>query len=380
MKKQGRIIAIILAAGYSSRMGGFKPLLQVGKHTVIEKVVDSFFQAGINDVRIVVGYRANEIIYALSHKKIRFIINSRFSQGMFSSVQTGVDSIEDDVEAFFLLPADHPLITPEVIGKLLEIQLKTGAKIIYPCYKKVRGHPPLISTSLKKSILAWEQTGGLRALLGKKEEEALDVEIEDRGILIDMDTPYDYRKILKYNAEKNAEKIVPTREDCYRILEEHRVAEQVLNHGKAVAQVAKKIVLLLNAQGLELNIDMIEAGALLHDLAKGRHDHAKEAKEILQNMGYRQLGEIVGTHMDITINDTDQPDEAEIIYLADKLVKGEQVVSIDQRFSFSLIKYAKNLEIFSQVKKRQEDAFTIKAKVEKILGLPLESIISLSEQ
>jgi molybdenum cofactor cytidylyltransferase len=376
MKKQGRIIAIILAAGYSSRMGDFKPLLQVGKYTVIEKVVDSFFQAGINDVRIVVGHRANEIIHALSHKKIRFIINSCFSQGMFSSVQAGVGSIEEDVEAFFLLPADHPLITPEVIGKLLEIQLKTEAKIIYPCYKKVRGHPPLISTSLKKSILAWEQPGGLRALLSKKEEEALDVEIEDRGILIDMDTPYDYRKILKYNDEK----IVPTREDCYRILEEHRVAEQVLNHGKTVAQVAKKIALLLNAQGLELNIDMIEAGALLHDLAKGRHDHANEAKEILQNMGYHQLGEIVGTHMDITIIDTDQPDEAEIIYLADKLVKGEQLVSIDQRFSFSLIKYAKDLEIFSQVKRRRQDAFTIKAKVEKILGLPLESVISLSEQ
>jgi len=107
-----RATAIVLAAGYSSRMGKFKPLLPLGETTVLGRVITLFRDAGFSDIRIVVGYRSEELLPLLGKMGVPYIVNQNFHAGMFSSVVAGVKGLEKSTDAFFILPVDIPLIRP----------------------------------------------------------------------------------------------------------------------------------------------------------------------------------------------------------------------------------------------------------------------------
>jgi CTP:molybdopterin cytidylyltransferase MocA len=205
-----KIAALILAAGFSSRMGSFKPLLPLGNTTVIERVATTFRRAGIKDVKVVTGHRAGEMRKVLDTLPVDVIENGNYAGGMFSSVQAGVKAIEPGIDAFFLLPADIPLIQSHTISQIYEAYQKHRAKVVYPCFDGQRGHPPLISASYIESILSWSGEGGLRALMQGWEPESMDLEVNDRWIIMDMDTPEDYHRIREsygktiYQRNRNA--------------------------------------------------------------------------------------------------------------------------------------------------------------------------------
>jgi CTP:molybdopterin cytidylyltransferase MocA len=191
--KREEIGALVLAAGYSSRMGTFKPLLPVGPVTAIERAVSCFLKAGITDVTVVVGYRADEIVPVLESSGVKWVFNHDFSSGMLSSVLRGIGSLAPHVRAFFMLPCDIPLVEPETIKSLIASYLCGSAPpVIYPVHRGRRGHPPLISRDCV-SDLTPAQEGGMRSFLHRFKDEAVDVEVADEGILIDFDTPEDYR-------------------------------------------------------------------------------------------------------------------------------------------------------------------------------------------
>ena len=112
--------AIILAAGYSRRMGQCKPLLKLSEQTMLEVVVATFIKAGISDIRVVVGHDMELLTPILEKLGTRIIINDHYNDGMFSSVLVALDSMESNVEAFFLLPVDIPLVRPWTIKYLIE--------------------------------------------------------------------------------------------------------------------------------------------------------------------------------------------------------------------------------------------------------------------
>ena len=95
-EKRGRIAALVLAAGYSSRMGDFKPLLPLGRSTVAQEVVERFHRAGIEDVRVIAGHRADELGTVVDRLGVRKIFNADYDRGMFTSVQAGVKSLEPE--------------------------------------------------------------------------------------------------------------------------------------------------------------------------------------------------------------------------------------------------------------------------------------------
>ncbi len=189
------LAAVILAAGYSSRMKLFKPLLPLGNSTVIENSIDSFLESGIEDVIVVVGFQAKKLIPVLEAKGTKWVYNERFSEGMYSSIVAGVGSFPEHIKGFFLLPADIPLVSSETIDKLVEGYKDSKQSIIYPSLLKRRGHPPLISSRLFSEILRYDGAGGLKALLRKYEEQAYYVEVEDEGVLLDIDTYEDYLRL-----------------------------------------------------------------------------------------------------------------------------------------------------------------------------------------
>lgn len=189
------LAAIILAAGYSSRMKLFKPLLPLGSSTVIENSIDSFLEAGIENITVVIGFQANKLIPVLEHKGVKWIYNEKFSEGMYSSIIAGVKSLPSHVKGFFLLPADIPLVKWETIDSLVEGYRQSNQSIIYPTFLERRGHPPLISSCLFPEIIKYDGSGGLKALLNKYEDQAYYVEVEDGGTIFDIDTYEDYLKL-----------------------------------------------------------------------------------------------------------------------------------------------------------------------------------------
>ncbi len=191
------LAAIILAAGYSSRMSGFKPLLPFGDSTVIETAISIFRNAGIADINVVAGHRADELRPLLERAQVRCIVNPEYSSGMYSSVLAGIKALRPGIRGFFLLPVDIPLVSSRTIQLLAEAYEKLGPRIIYPVYNKERGHPPLIPSALCAEMISWQGEGGLKSMLERYEAYAVEVEVQDEGILLDIDTPQDYELACK---------------------------------------------------------------------------------------------------------------------------------------------------------------------------------------
>lgn len=194
MKSGVRIAAIILAAGLSSRMGAFKPLLPLGDGTVIERIISIFREGGISDIIVVVGYRVDSIIPLLEKQGVRWVINEHYDREMFSSVQVGVKNLAGDCRAFFLSHADMPLLNSATLKQLIAAYGDGEMDVYHPCHGQRRGHPPLIAAALIPSILAFPGPGGLGALLAQYRETSVDVDCDDPGILINLNTPEDYER------------------------------------------------------------------------------------------------------------------------------------------------------------------------------------------
>jgi molybdenum cofactor cytidylyltransferase len=192
---RSEIVAVILAAGYSRRMERFKPLLDLGGQLVIARIIGSFIEAGIHDVRVVVGYRKELLTARLDELKASVIINDRYADGMFSSVQAGVSSIGPYVDAFFILPADIPLVSPSTIRLLAESYNLNEGKILIPCFERRNGHPPLIASKYKDCIADYASEGGLKGALRSFESATVRVPVADENILFDMDSPGDYDEL-----------------------------------------------------------------------------------------------------------------------------------------------------------------------------------------
>jgi len=184
-----RLAALVLAAGYSSRMGQFKPLLSIGRSIAIESAIDCFVAAGIEDVTVVTGYRAAALNSLLANRAVRSVFNARYDEGMFSSIAAGVRSLAPEVEACFVLPGDMPLVLASTIRVLAKAYEESRAAVVYPVYKGRRGHPPLICRRVLEESLTGSGEGGLRALLANYQSEASEVSVLDEGVALDMDTP-----------------------------------------------------------------------------------------------------------------------------------------------------------------------------------------------
>ncbi|NWG76551.1 MAG: nucleotidyltransferase family protein [Rubrivivax sp.] len=196
--------AIVLAAGRSSRMGAFKPLLPFGEGTVIERVLSMCAEAEVGAIRVVVGWNAERLIPLLEGRGVPWVRNAKFAEGMYSSLQLGVKGLPDDVEAFFVLPGDMPLVRAETFRRLAAVWGPGQARVLYPCFAGRRGHPPLIAASLIPAILGEAPAGGLRELLACHATEAHDVDCDDPGMLVDIDTPKDYEKAVQ-NRQANTD-------------------------------------------------------------------------------------------------------------------------------------------------------------------------------
>jgi HD superfamily phosphohydrolase YqeK len=292
---------------------------------------------------------------------------------MFSSVVAGVATVGDDVDSFFVLPVDIPLVRPSTIRRLLAAQKEKMFDVVYPVFRGERGHPSLIAGGLAGEIIDWRGDGGLKQALAGLESTALDINVADGNILLDMDTAEDYRSMME-----RADRLeVPTSEECAELMEKvFCVGDDIIRHGRAVAKVAVRLTEALNRAGYGLDIPLIEAASLLHDIAKGEPDHARLGARILREEGFAAVAGPVAAHMDMKISGGNTIGAAQILYLADKLMSGDRMVTLEERFRVKLERYRHESEILDRINRRLKVAREIRKSIEIALGLPLEESLT----
>ncbi|RJQ49010.1 MAG: HD domain-containing protein [Desulfobacteraceae bacterium] len=370
--KKDAYSAVIPAAGFGSRMGHLKPLLPLDGRTAVERLISIFRENGIEDIYVVVGHRQSEIIRILESAGVQIVENPWFQEGMFSSIVQGVRRMASDTDAFFILPADIPLVRPVTIRLLLSENKKNPGKIVHPCFQGKRGHPPLIPGELMDPILKDRSEGGLRSFLEEHRHLAVDLEVPDRNILFDLDDPEDYREALSRLPSYD----VPTPEECEVLLTRmHPASDLVVRHSRRVSKVAEVIGNALIQSGVALDPALIRAAALLHDIAKGERNHAEKGAALLRRMQFHRVADIVARHTELPQPEDGEIREAELLYLADKFVAEERVVSLEERFRQSKDRVPTNPVARENIRRRCEAAASVKRRIEKRLLLSLDELL-----
>ncbi len=366
-----KISAVILAAGFSSRMGDFKPLMDLAGRSVLAHSVQNFRDAGVRDILAVTGHRAQEVRAEAERLGISSMYNARHEQGMFSSVCVALPSVFGQSplsgpDAFFILPVDVPLVRPSTIAALIEAY---DGRIAYPCFEGERGHPPLIPAGLIPKILNHDGQGGLKSLL--ETCPSLDVPVWDRGVLVDADTPGDFSALVRRAGQLQVGERAEALALANLLMPERGVA-----HGLAVARVALRLGEELNRHGGALDLDLIHNAALLHDVAKGEAGHEARGGELLTRLGLPGLTEIVASHRDVPPPASGVLTEKEMVCLADKLVRCDRRVAVEERFGEKLALYAHDPEACRRIRGRMRNALGVRDMVEAACGRGVEEILA----
>jgi molybdenum cofactor cytidylyltransferase len=361
------IAAIVLAAGYSSRMGAFKPLLPFGGRTVIGHVVASLREGGVRRIHVVTGHSATLLKLHLKSLDVKAIHNPNYAGGMFTSVQAGVASLPDEIKGFLLLPADVPLVRVSTIRQVLAAAAAGNAPIVHPTFLGKRGHPPFVGRALFDEILKGDGEGGLRAILARRDADAQSVPVIDRGCLQDMDHVGDYGRALEALEHGQA----PDEEECEAMLEAAGTPQPARRHSRKVAGMAFSLALALNKTGAELNPCLAHAAGLLHDIAKGQPRHAEAGAALVRGFGFPAVADAVASHTTIDF-DGNRIDEAALLYLADKMYRGETRVRLEERFAPSFELFANDEDALAGARRRYGDARAILDAVEARLGGQLD--------
>jgi len=361
--KKNKIAAIIIAAGYSSRMDGFKPLLKFGNDTAVERVVSAYQAAGVDQIILVMGYQAEKIIPYFKNTSVQGIINENFEQGMYTSIVKGLTLLEDSIDAFFIHPVDIPLVKERTIRRLMASLEDLDKGIIYPAFRGERGHPPLIRRRYQKIIQDNDQDGGLKRLLDIYRDDAADLAFEDEAILLDMDTPDDYQALQRYDSQTAL-----NLKECAALLDIYQVPENIRKHSEKVLEVSLFLLSKLKEKGVTLDQESVQAAALLHDIQRREKHHPQKGESLLKELGYQKTGNIISTHMDIIVAEKGGITENELLYLADKLVADDQVICLEKREQQTVMKHQDNPAVLEKIAKRFENARLILRKIEAITG------------
>lgn len=198
---KNRNIGLIIAAGFSKRAGTFKMTLPYKNLTVIESTVIKMLEL-CGRVVVITGYSAEKLLFLeKKYENLELIHNVNYEEGMYSSIKKGFSHINKyDFEKIIYTPGDYPAVSRELYKKLA---IAEGDIIIpFNCREKKKGHPIAISATVIKNN-AFSDFENLREFIKNKKVNF--IYTEDKGILIDLDTPEDYQKLLSFEEKKEVE-------------------------------------------------------------------------------------------------------------------------------------------------------------------------------
>lgn len=204
------IRAIVLAAGASSRMGQAKAALPLGTtgDTVVSRVVTTLLAAGLPSVAVVAGAHIDAVRAAMPRTEPRasVIEHAGWAQGQLSSLLAGLAAVDDpQLEAILVTLVDVPLVRPESVAAIVHAWRQTRAPIVRPVDPSPslraggprHGHPVIFDRAVFDDLRRADPAVGAKAVFAAHASRRLDVPINDEGAFVDIDTPEDYRNLLK---------------------------------------------------------------------------------------------------------------------------------------------------------------------------------------
>jgi molybdenum cofactor cytidylyltransferase len=193
------IVAVVLSAGESSRMGRPKALLNIEGERFIERIVGVLKRTRASRIVVVLGHNADEMRRQMAHLPVEIVINPDYRQGQLSSLQAAIRLIEDDaaVDGILVHLVDHPYIDAALVDVMIERFDASKKPIVVPRHRGRRGHPVIFSRALFGELLTAPLDRGAKAVVEAHAADILEIDTDEEGITLDIDTPELYRQHVK---------------------------------------------------------------------------------------------------------------------------------------------------------------------------------------
>ena len=186
------VTAILTAAGFSSRMSGYKPLLKWQNTTLIEYQIKTLFDAGVDEVMVVVGYNYKSITPYIENSKASFVINNKFASGRATSIIEGMKFVSPDTTSIMILGVDQPR-NSVIINQLLYQHASLDYLITYPSFDGKGGHPIIFSSLLREELMLISETSsGIRLITEKYKDKINKIEMQEPLVRLDLNTSHEY--------------------------------------------------------------------------------------------------------------------------------------------------------------------------------------------
>lgn len=187
---------LILSAGESQRMDGkLKALLMFEGKTFLERIMATMSEAGIGELVVVLGAEHESIERKVRLKNVRVVINKSWEEGQLSSLQLGIRKLSPESEGVLFTLVDHPLVKSSTYVTLVERWKKDRGRIVVPTFMGRKGHPTILPHRLYPMILEGELPEGARSVIRSEGDSVAFVPVDDPGVVQDVDTPGDYRRL-----------------------------------------------------------------------------------------------------------------------------------------------------------------------------------------
>ncbi len=196
------IVAIILAAGESSRMGRPKALLPFDGKTFIEAIIAALKRSKVGEIIVILGHNGDEMKSRIERLPVTLLINRDYKKGQLSSLQVAIRYLiasapTSEIDGILVHLVDHPYIDPALVDRMIEDFYSSQKLIVLPRYRSRRGHPVIFSASLFGELLQAPLDQGAKAVVNAHRQDTVELETDDAGVTIDIDTPEEYRHHVK---------------------------------------------------------------------------------------------------------------------------------------------------------------------------------------
>ena len=184
------IAAVVLAAGGSSRMGRPKQILDLEGAPMLERVLATFRRSKVGRVVVVLGAHAAEVRANVKFADELIVENPRFAEGMSESLRVGLRNV-GGADAAFIALGDQPYLKYGTVDIMVSAYERTKARIVIPTCQGTRGNPVLFDRSVFPQLEGIHGDVGAKAVVRRNAADVLEVEVDDVGVLVDLDTPSD---------------------------------------------------------------------------------------------------------------------------------------------------------------------------------------------
>jgi molybdenum cofactor cytidylyltransferase len=185
------VAAVVPAAGASRRFGSVKLLAAIEGEPLLQRTLRALVDAGVSRVVVVTAPDARlDAITLFGDVRVTRVTNASPERGMFSSIQTGMTSVAQGA-AVVVLPADMPFVRPATIAALVDEHRRNPDEVLVASYAGRRGHPIVLPAALVPRLAALPASMSLKGALEQQGIAPTPVEIDDSGVLRDVDVPAD---------------------------------------------------------------------------------------------------------------------------------------------------------------------------------------------